>query len=61
MRIYLKEDAKEFLNERRLENLIRKYSEFIDFPIYLQKKKEVEVEAPVQEEEESDDEDIEVT
>lgn len=47
MRIYLKEDAKEFLNERRLENLIKKYSEFIDFPIYLQKKKEVEVDAPV--------------
>lgn len=61
VKIYLKEDAKEFANERKLENLIKKYSEFIDFPIYLLKKHEVEVDAPQEEENSADsDDDIEV-
>jgi len=35
--LYLKEDAGEFLDQSRLEELIRKYSEFITFPISLYK------------------------
>ncbi|KAI9291418.1 heat shock protein Hsp90 [Neoconidiobolus thromboides FSU 785] len=36
--LFLKEDAKEYLKPEFLEELIRKYSEYIEFPIYLWKK-----------------------
>jgi len=39
VRIYLKEDAQEFLSHKRIFKLVKKYSEFIDFPIYLNNKK----------------------
>lgn len=48
VRIYLKEDAQEFLSHKRIFKLVKKYSEFIDFPIYLNNKKEIEVEEPVE-------------
>jgi heat shock protein 90kDa beta len=35
VRIYLKEDSLEFLNRKKVAKLIKRYSEFIDFPIYL--------------------------
>jgi molecular chaperone HtpG len=38
--IKLKEDAKEFLEESRLREVIKKHSDFISFPIYLGEKKE---------------------
>jgi molecular chaperone HtpG len=38
--IKLKEDAKEFLQENRLREVIKKHSDFIPFPIYLGEKKE---------------------
>ena len=38
--IRLKEDAKEFLQENRLREIIKKHSDFIPFPIYLGDKKE---------------------
>lgn len=38
MRIFLKEDAIEFLKTDKLEKLIQRYSGFIGFPIYLFKK-----------------------
>ncbi len=37
--IHLKEDAKEFADKYRLENVIKKHSNFIQFPIYLEKEK----------------------
>merc|ERR1712057_46164 len=42
---YLKEDQSEFLEERRLKDLVKKHSEFIGFPIelYCEKSKEKEV------------------
>merc|ERR1712007_413416 len=42
---YLKEDQSEFLEERRLKDLVKKHSEFIGFPIelYVGKSKEKEV------------------
>ena len=37
--IHLKEDAKEFAEKYRLENVIKKHSNFITFPIYLENEK----------------------
>merc|ERR1712139_557728 len=55
---YLKEDQSEFLEERRVKDLIKKHSEFIGFPIelYVEKSKEKEVTDSEDEEEEKKDE-----
>lgn len=50
--LHLKEDASEFLEEAKLKDLITKYSQFINFPIYLETSEEVEVEIK---EDEADD------
>lgn len=52
----LKEDAKEFLNQYRLETLLKKYSEFINFPIYLRESHEEEVDAEEQTSDEKEEE-----
>lgn len=52
--IHLKQDAYEFSEEEKIKGLVRKYSEFINFPIYLRTKKEVTKEVPVEEEEEEE-------
>jgi heat shock protein beta len=44
--LHLKEDAAEFLSESKVESLIGKYSQFINFPILLHTTKEVEKEVP---------------
>lgn len=49
--LHLKEDAEEFLEETKLEALMKKYSEFINFPIYLWKSHEETKEVPLSEEE----------
>jgi len=38
----LKQDAYEFSQEDVIRQLVKKYSEFINFPIYLRVRKEVE-------------------
>merc|ERR1711971_1484849 len=55
---YLKEDQSEFLEERRLKDLVKKHSEFIGFPIelYVEKSKEKEVTDSEEEEEDKKDE-----
>merc|ERR1711904_321142 len=55
---YLKEDQSEFLEERRVKDLVKKHSEFIGFPIelYVEKSKEKEVTDSEDEEEEKKDE-----
>jgi len=55
---YLKDDQAEFLEERRLKDLVKKHSEFIGFPIelYVEKSNEKEV-TDSEEEDEKKDED----
>ncbi|GFQ89726.1 endoplasmin [Trichonephila clavata] len=51
--LYFKEEARDFLEEDTLKNLIKKYSQFINFPIYLWTTKTETVEEPIEEEESS--------
>merc|ERR1711865_354159 len=53
--LHLKDDCKEFTEPDKLKELVKKYSEFINFPIMLQTTKEIEEEVPVEEEEKSED------
>jgi len=55
--LHLKEDAHDYLSEDKLKETSKKYSQFIQFPIYVKVKKEVEAEA----EEDDDDDDEEET
>ena len=48
--LHLKEEAQDFLEEDTVKQLIKKYSQFINFPIYMWTSKEVEEEVPVEEE-----------
>merc|ERR1719456_1394720 len=51
--LHLKEDAHEYLNEQKLKEVAKKFSQFIPFPIYVKVKKEVDADA----EEDDDDDD----
>merc|ERR1711976_720064 len=51
--LHLKEDAHDYLSEDKLKESAKKYSQFIQFPIYVKVKKEVDAEA----EEDDDDDD----
>merc|ERR1711963_716382 len=55
----LKDDMKDYLNERSLKDLVKKHSEFIGFPIklYVEKTEEKEVTDEEDEEESKDKED----
>ncbi|GMH03277.1 hypothetical protein Nepgr_005116 [Nepenthes gracilis] len=56
IRLHLREEAGEYLDEYKLKELVKKYSEFINFPIYLWASKEVEKEVPADDDESSDEE-----
>merc|ERR1712010_284262 len=57
--LHLKEDAHEYLAEDKLKETAKKYSQFIQFPIYVKVKKEVEAEAEEDDDDDKDDDDEE--
>merc|ERR1712039_276803 len=57
--LHLKEDAHDYLSEDKLKETAKKYSQFIQFPIYVKVKKEVEVEAEEEDDDKEDDDEEE--
>jgi len=58
--LYLKEEAHEFLEANAIKDLVKKYSQFINFNIYLWTSKTEEVEEPVDEDEAEKEDEAEV-
>merc|ERR1712222_223421 len=56
--LHLKEDAHDYLSEDKLKETAKKYSQFIQFPIYVKVKKEVDADAE-EDDDDKDDEDEE--
>lgn len=54
--LHLKEEAQDFLEEDTIKQLIKKYSQFINFPIYMWTSKTVEEEIPIEDEAEKKEE-----
>merc|ERR1712080_285703 len=50
--LYLKEESRDFLEQDTVRELVRKYSQFINFNIYLWGSKTTTVEEPIEEDEE---------
>merc|ERR1711981_406654 len=57
--LHLKEDAHDYLSEDKLKESAKKYSQFIQFPIYVKVKKEVDADADEDDDDDKDDEDEE--
>merc|ERR1711935_1242702 len=53
---HLKEDAHDYLSEDKLKEASKKYSQFIQFPIYVKVKKEVDADAEEDDDDDKDDE-----
>ncbi|KAK8648914.1 hypothetical protein V6N13_129656 [Hibiscus sabdariffa] len=56
IRLHLRDEAQEYLEESKLKELVKRYSEFINFPIYIWASKEVDVEVPADEDDSGDEE-----
>merc|ERR1712028_262174 len=57
--LHLKEDAHDYLSEDKLKETAKKYSQFIQFPIYVKVKKEVDADAEEDDDDDKDDEEKE--
>jgi len=57
--LHLKEDAHDYLSEDKLKETAKKYSQFIQFPIYVKVKKEVDADTEEDDDDDKDDEDEE--
>merc|ERR1719230_629948 len=57
--LHLKEDAHDYLSEDKLKETSKKYSQFIQFPIYVKVKKEVEADTDEDDDDDKDDEEEE--
>ncbi|KAE8704211.1 Endoplasmin-like protein [Hibiscus syriacus] len=56
IRLHLRDEAQEYLEENKLKELVKTYSEFINFPISIWASKEVDVEVPADEYDSGDEE-----
>jgi heat shock protein beta len=54
--LHLKEDAHDYLSEDKLKETAKKYSQFLQFPIYVKVKKEVDADAEEDDDDKDDDE-----
>merc|ERR1719502_1353362 len=57
--LHLKEEAHDYLSEDKLKEASKKYSQFIQFPIYVKVKKEVDADAEEDDDDDKDDDDEE--
>jgi molecular chaperone HtpG len=55
LQLYMKEDQTEFLEEKRIREIIKKHSQFISYPIYLQTEVSVDKEISDDEEDEAEE------
>ncbi|KAI8816722.1 Hsp90 beta [Fimicolochytrium jonesii] len=53
--LHLKDEALEYISEKKLRELVKHYSEFINFPIYLWSERTETEQVPIEEEEAADD------
>merc|ERR1712039_1004916 len=53
--LHLKEDAHDYLSEDKLKETAKRYSQFIQFPIYVKVKKEVDTDAEEDDDDDKDD------
>merc|ERR1711933_704878 len=57
--LHVKEDAHDYLSEDKLKETAKKYSQFIQFPIYVKVKKEVDAETEDDDDDDKDDDEEE--
>merc|ERR1711908_92447 len=53
--LHLKDDAHDYLSEDKLKDTTKKYSQFIQYPIYVKVKKEVEADTEEDDDDDKDD------